>query len=142
MCQRLLTKNVLSPSDRIHTRNGVRMVRRADSHRIDLVIHLIQHLAKILVHFGAGIWGLLSVGIFADGTYGVSGLIAGEWGQIVLQLIDIAALIVWVAPTVFVLFWLLKKSVGLRASREEELKGLDIPEHGLEAYPAEEPVKA
>ena len=68
----------------------------------------------------------------------MTGLIAGSWGQLILQLIDIVAVIAWVAPTVFATFWLLKKTVGLRASREEEISGLDIPEHGMEAYPATE----
>ena len=69
-------------------------------------------------------------------------LIAGNWGQLVLQIIDIAAVVIWVLPTVSLLFWLLKKTMGLRVSREEELQGLDIPEHGIEAYPAEEAVSA
>jgi Amt family ammonium transporter len=100
-------------------------------------------VGAVPVHFGAGLWGLLAVGIFADGTYGgVSGLIAGQAGQLVLQIIDIAALVAWVAPTAFVTFWLIRKTTGLRASREEELQGLDIPEHGIEAYPEEEPVTA
>jgi Amt family ammonium transporter len=100
-------------------------------------------VGAVPVHFGAGLWGILSVGIFADGTYnGVAGLIAGNWAQLVLQIIDIAALVVWVAPTAFILFWLLKKTMGLRASRKEELGGLDVPEHGIEAYPEEEPVTA
>jgi Amt family ammonium transporter len=100
-------------------------------------------VGAVPVHFGAGLWGLLAVGIFADGTYGgVSGLIAGHSGQLVLQIIDIVTLVAWVAPTVFVTFWLIKKTTGLRASREEELQGLDVPEHGIEAYPEEEPVTA
>jgi Amt family ammonium transporter len=111
------------------------------AHFVERILKVDDAVGAVPVHFGAGVWGLLAVGIFADGTYGVSGLIAGGWGQIVLQLIDIGALIAWVLPTVFVLFWMIKKTVGLRASREEELQGLDIPEHGIEAYPKEEPVK-
>lgn len=95
-------------------------------------------VGAVAVHFGGGVWGLLAVGIFADGTYlGVKGLIAGEVGQLILQIIDIAALIAWVAPTAFLTFYLIKKTMGLRASREDELQGLDIPEHGIEAYPAD-----
>jgi Amt family ammonium transporter len=104
---------------------------------VEKVLKVDDAVGAVPVHFGAGIWGLLAVGIFADGTYGVSGLITGEWGQLVLQIIDIAALIAWVAPTAFILFWLIKKTMGLRASREEELQGLDIPEHGIKAYPEE-----
>lgn len=95
-------------------------------------------VGAVAVHFGGGLWGLLAVGIFADGTYlGVKGLIAGEVGQLILQIIDIAVLIAWVAPTAFLTFYFIKKTMGLRASREEELQGLDIPEHGIEAYPAD-----
>jgi len=99
--------------------------------KVDDVVGAVQ------VHLGAGIWGILSVGIFADGTYGVSGIIAGEWGQLALQVIDIFVVMAWVVPTVFALFWLLKKTMGLRVSEKEELQGLDIPEHGMEAYPEE-----
>jgi Amt family ammonium transporter len=92
-------------------------------------------VGAVPVHFAGGIWGLLAVGIFADGTYGVSGLIDGNVGQLLLQLVDIAACIAWVAPTAFLTFWIIKKTIGLRASRKEELEGLDVPEHGIEAYP-------
>ncbi len=106
------------------------------AHIVEKVLKVDDVVGAVPVHFGAGVWGILSVGIFADGTYGVSGLIdGGAWGQLVLQLIDIGALIAWVAPTAFILFWVIKKTMGLRASRKEELEGLDVPEHGIEAYP-------
>jgi Amt family ammonium transporter len=114
----------------------------ATAHIVEKVFKVDDVVGAVPVHFGAGIWGLLAVGVFSDGTYGVSGLIAGNWGQLVLQVIDMAALIVWVAVTAFILFWLIKVTTGLRASREEELQGLDVPEHGIEAYPEEEPLKA
>ena len=109
------------------------------------VSHLVEHVFKVddavgavPVHLGGGIFGLLMVGVFADGTYGgVQGLITGHVGQLILQLIDIGALFVWVAPTMLLTFWIIKKTIGLRASRKEELQGLDIPEHGMEAYPEE-----
>jgi Amt family ammonium transporter len=113
------------------------------AHIVEKVLKVDDAVGAVPVHFGAGLWGLLSVGVFADGTYGgVSGIITGHWGQIVLQLIDIGALIAWVLPTMFILFWVIKVTMGLRASREEELQGLDMPEHGIEAYPEQEPVKA
>ena len=90
----------------------------------------------------AGIWGLLAVGIFADGSYGVSGLVDGQGGQPALQVIDAAVLIARVLVTAVLTFGLLKFTMGLRASREEELEGLDFPEHGIEAYPEEEPAPA
>ena len=90
------------------------------------------------VHAGGGLWGLLAVGIFADGTYGdVAGLIVGNTSQIVAQLISMVAVTVWSLGTGFILFGILKATMGLRVSREEELQGLDISEHGMEAYPTE-----
>lgn len=112
------------------------------AHIVERVLKVDDAVGAVPVHLGGGLLGLLAVGIFADGTYGgVSGLINGDTGQLLLQLVDIAALVAWVAPTIFVTFWIIKKTTGLRASREEELQGLDVPEHGIEAYPVEEPVR-
>ena len=94
------------------------------------------------VHLGNGLFGLLCVGIFADGTYGgITGVIKGSFDQLILQLIDMATVVVWTGVTVFVVFFVIKMTIGLRATREEEISGLDEPEHGLESYPADEPVK-
>lgn len=95
-------------------------------------------VGAISVHGFGGLWGLIAVGIFADGTYGgVSGLIVGETGQIIAQLITAVVVLAWALGMGFVVFGLLKATMGLRASKEEEISGLDIPEHGLEAYPAD-----
>ncbi|MBI2958501.1 MAG: ammonium transporter [Chloroflexi bacterium] len=110
---------------------------------VERVLKVDDAVGAVPVHFGGGLWGLLAVGIFADGTYlDVKGLITGEGGQLLLQLIDIGALVAWVGATMSVAFWVIKKTIGLRASREEELSGLDVPEHGIEAYPAQTPVLA
>ena len=97
------------------------------------------------VHGATGIWGVLSVGIFADGTYGnyttdspyITGLIYGETAQFISQLISVGAVIIWGFGGALIVFALIKYTIGLRASREEELEGLDISEHGISAYPAE-----
>jgi Amt family ammonium transporter len=52
-----------------------------------------------------------------------------------VQLLGIGAAFLWVFPTAFLLFKLIKATVGLRISADEELEGLDVGEHGLEAYP-------
>ncbi|MBI2854628.1 MAG: ammonium transporter [Chloroflexi bacterium] len=110
---------------------------------VERVLKVDDAVGAVPVHFGGGLWGLLSVGIFADGTYqGVKGLITGEVGQLLLQLIDIGALVAWVSLTMFVTFWVIRKTIGLRASRSEELLGLDLPEHGIQAYPVEAPAVA
>ncbi len=106
------------------------------SYLVERVFKVDDAVGAVPVHLAGGIWGLLAVGIFADGSYGgVSGLIDGNVGQLILQLVDIGACIAWVAPTAFLTFWLIKKTIGLRASRKEELEGLDVPEHGIAAYP-------
>lgn len=113
------------------------------SYFVERVLKVDDAVGAVPVHFGGGIWGLITVGIFADGTYGgVQGLITGHVGQLVLQLVDIGVLIVWVGVTMSFTFWVIKKTIGLRASRKEELAGLDIPEHGIEAYPADVKVEA
>jgi Amt family ammonium transporter len=75
------------------------------------------------------------VGVFADGTYGgISGLIAGNAGQLVTQLIGAVSLAVWALAMGFLFFGLIKAAIGLRASDEEQALGLDVTEHGLAAY--------
>ena len=101
-------------------------------------------IGAVSCHFIAGIWGLISVGIFADGTYGiysteapfVTGLLyGGGIGQLVAQVIGVVANFVWVFGTTYVIFWVLKKTIGLRVSKKEELAGLDNAEHGAISYP-------
>jgi len=108
------------------------------SHLVEKVFKVDDAVGAVPVHLGGGLFGLLMVGVFADGTYGgVNGIITGQWGQLVLQLIDIGVIFAWVVPTMTLTFWVIKKTIGLRASRKEELQGLDLPEHGMEAYPAD-----
>lgn len=115
----------------------------ATAYFVERVLKVDDAVGAVAVHAGAGIWGLLSVGIFADGTYlGVNGLIEGHAEQRALQLVDIGVVMAWTLTTAFLTFWAIKKSIGLRATREEELEGLDVPEHGIPAYPADAPAPA
>lgn len=92
-------------------------------------------VSAVPVHLMNGIWGTLAIGIFSTEN-GVTGLVAGNTTQIVAQLIGVAAVGVWCLATGFILFQvIIKYTVGLRVSREEEIKGLDIEEHGTQAYP-------
>jgi Amt family ammonium transporter len=87
------------------------------------------------VHGICGFFGLIMVGVFADGTYaGVSGLIAGNPGQIVTQLIGAIALLVWSLVAGFVVFSAIKATIGLRVTDQEQIEGLDLGEHGTSAY--------
>ena len=103
-------------------------------------------VGAISVHGTCGLWGVLSVGLFADGTsnYGgswngvngsVTGLFYGDPGQLVAQLIGIATLVGFVFTFSFVLNWLLDILIGQRVSAETEVAGLDLPEMGQLGYP-------
>jgi Amt family ammonium transporter len=91
-------------------------------------------VSAVPVHLMNGVWGTLSIGIFATEN-GVTGLVAGNTSQILAQLIGVGAVGVWCLVTGSLLFGAIKVATGLRVSREEEMKGLDIEEHGSEAYP-------
>ena len=102
---------------------------------IERVLKIDDPVSAISVHGTTGLWGLLAVGIFANGNNGVEGLIAGNALQIVSQLISIGVVLAWALATGFAMFLLLKTTMGVRATREEELAGLDVPEHGIQTYP-------
>ncbi|MGR3219593.1 MAG: ammonium transporter [Candidatus Anammoxibacter sp.] len=92
-------------------------------------------VGAISVHGACGIWGLLSVGVFADGTYsGVEGLITGSAWQLLAQFIGCVTLVAWVVPVSYLVFLLLKKTVGLRVPIAVEKSGLDVYEHGISCY--------
>ncbi len=106
-------------------------------------IHIDDPVGAISVHGVNGLWGQLSVGLFADATmnYGgwvVNGLFfGGGWGQLIAQIIGGVVAFVWAFGVSWVFFKLLDMTMGLRVSTEVELKGLDIPEVGALAYPAD-----
>ncbi|WP_268033224.1 ammonium transporter [Algoriphagus sp. PAP.12] len=83
-------------------------------------------VGAISVHLVGGIWGTLAVGIFGD--------LAGM-GQVISQLIGIAAVGVFCVLFAGVIFYTLKKTVGIKVDEREEIEGLDINEHGMRAYP-------
>lgn len=96
------------------------------------------------VHGVCGVWGLLSVGIFADGTYGlattsepfVRGLLyGGGFSQLIAQAIGAGVCVLWAFSMGYITFKVMDLVYGIRVSPEEELQGLDIPEHGTSAYP-------
>ena len=104
---------------------------------IERVFKIDDPVGAISVHGTCGLWGILAVGIFANGNNGVTGLVGGNSMQIVSQLISMGVVLAWALVTGFALFLVLKYTMGVRASEEEELQGLDVSEHGLQAYPAE-----
>jgi Amt family ammonium transporter len=102
-------------------------------------------VGAVPVHMGAGIWGVLAVGLFSTeellanagylepGKYGL--LVGGGAEQLIMQLIGIAAIVAWTAVTAGILFFGIKAVMGLRVSQEEEMRGLDLEEHGIDTYP-------
>ncbi|MEJ2646917.1 MAG: ammonium transporter [Sedimentisphaerales bacterium] len=97
----------------------------------DHILKIDDPVGAVSVHGVNGLWGTLSYGLFAmDGGlfYG------GGLKQFGVQIIGGATAFVWAFGLGLVLFNILSKTVGLRVSAEEELKGLDIGEHGNEAY--------
>ncbi len=107
---------------------------------MEKIFKIDDPVGAISVHGVTGLWGILAVGIFANGNGGVTGLVGGEGLQIVSQLISMGVVLAWALVTGFGLFFLIKMTMGMRASQEEELQGLDIGEHGIETYPAAPPV--
>ena len=92
-------------------------------------------VGAISVHGVNGIWGLLAVGVFADGTYGeVRGLITGSGWQLLSQFIASITLIVWCLGMGFLFLSFLKRVIGLRDPISAEQKGLDLYEHGSGCY--------
>ena len=87
------------------------------------------------VHLVCGILGTLFVGIFANGaTTTATGADLGYTISIGTQLLGIFAYAAACFPAAFIIFLVLKLTVGIRVSKEEEMKGLDLGEHGMEAY--------
>jgi Amt family ammonium transporter len=98
--------------------------------------HVDDPVGAVSVHCTGGAWGLLSLGLLADGNYlGVAGLFYGNVAQLVAQIIGVVVIFVWAYLSAGLTFWILKKTVGLRATPEEEAEGLDLSEHNLHAYP-------
>ena len=114
---------------------------------IDRVLRVDDPVGAISVHGTNGLWGVLSIGFFADGKSnyggswnGVTGSVTGIFygdngGQLVAQLIGIATLVGFVFTLSFVFNLLIDWLVGQRVSAKTELEGLDIPEMGALGYP-------
>ncbi len=89
------------------------------------------------VHGICGIWGTLCVGIFGKSALGLANngfIYGGNPMQLGIQIVGCVSTVVFVVVGMGIVFKLIDKTVGLRINREEELRGLDIGEHGMEAY--------
>ncbi len=92
-------------------------------------------VGAISVHLVNGSWGTLAVGIFGQGLNGgPKGLIAGNAAQIGPQLLGIVSVGGFTVLISFIFWYVIQAIFGMRVSREEEVEGLDISEHGMQAY--------
>lgn len=104
-------------------------------------IHIDDPVGALSVHLVNGIWGTLAVGLFADPNIPIAGenalkglLLGGGLTPVLNQLIGIVAVGAFTIVFSLVVWSTLKATLGVRVSPEEELNGLDIGEHGMEAY--------
>ncbi len=116
-----------------------------------VAVVFVEHKAKVddpvgavAVHGANGLWGLIALGLFADGTYGdglngvagpVKGLFYGDAGQLWAQLASVVVVITWCSVACIIFFSILKKFGALRSTEAAEIAGLDMPEMGAFAYP-------
>ena len=105
---------------------------------IDRYLKIDDPVGAVSVHGVCGAWGTLSLGLFSNGSGDAApqaGLfMGGGVSQLVAQATGVAAVLAWGLATGFVLFTIIKFTIGLRVSAEEEKEGLDFGEHGNEAY--------
>ncbi len=89
-------------------------------------------VGAVPVHAFSGVWGTLAVGLFHE-TGGL--FYGGGWGQLGVQALGVVAVFAWTVLTTGILFIILKYTIGLRVSQEEERIGLDYGEHAVNSYP-------
>ena len=97
-------------------------------------LHIDDPVGAVGVHMANGIWGTIAVGLLAnpDAPAGLSGLFyTGDFKQLGLQFLGFGSVAIYAAILMILTFVIIKKTVGLRASAEDEIMGLDITEHGL-----------
>ncbi len=101
---------------------------------LDTKLHVDDPVGAVGVHCANGIWGTIAVGLLAnpDAPAGLEGLFyTGKFAQTGLQLLGFVTVAIYTTIMMVITFVVIKKTVGIRASVEEEIKGLDITEHGL-----------
>ena len=111
-----------------------------------LVVFSIEFIEKKLriddaigassVHGVVGVWGTIVIGLWGvNGDKGIGLFNGGGFDQLISQIIGSLAYSIWAIVFAFIFFFILKRFMGLRVTKEEEIAGLDIAEHGIRAYP-------
>ena len=101
---------------------------------LDLKLHIDDPVGALGVHLANCVWGTLAVGLLANPSApaGLNGLLyTGSFELLGVQALGIVAILAWTIVTMTLTFFIIKKTIGLRVSEEEEIKGLDSTEHGL-----------
>ncbi len=101
---------------------------------LDLKLHIDDPVGAVGVHLANGVWGTVAVGLLANpaAPAGLEGLFyTGSPKLLGIQVLGITAVLAWTVVMMTITFFVIKKTVGLRVSAEEEIKGLDSTEHGL-----------
>ncbi len=102
---------------------------------LDYKLHIDDPVGAVAVHCVNGIWGTIAVGLFATSKAPestIDGLFyGGGFKQLGLQLLGFATVAAWTVVTITIAFLIIKATIGLRVSEEEEIVGLDSTEHGL-----------
>jgi ammonium transporter, Amt family len=104
---------------------------------VEKVLKIDDPVGAVAVHGLSGAVGTILVGVFAiaSAPAGISGLIdGGGFAQLGIQTIGVLAIFAWTVVTAMILFKTIKATIGLRVTKEEEIKGLDLGEHASEAY--------
>ncbi len=105
---------------------------------LDYVLHIDDPVGAVAVHCLNGIWGTFAVGLFATKSAPLNdsfqGLFYGGGFELLgKQCLGILAVAAWTAVTITITFLIIKATIGIRVSEEEEILGLDSTEHGLES---------
>ncbi len=101
---------------------------------LDLKLHIDDPVGAVGVHFANGVWGTIAVGLLANpkAPAGLEGLFyTGKARLLGVQSLGMVAILAWTAVVMTLTFVIIKKTIGLRVSEEEEIRGLDSTEHGL-----------
>ncbi|MBR5363287.1 MAG: ammonium transporter [Oscillospiraceae bacterium] len=103
---------------------------------LDYVLHIDDPVGAVAVHMMNGIWGTIAVGLFATtsapGNDTMNGLFyGGGFDLLGKQLLGFVSVAAWTTVTMTIVFFAIKKTLGLRASEQEEILGMDATEHGL-----------
>ena len=119
---------------------------------VEKVLKIDDPVGAISVHGANGAWGCLSLGLFADGSYGagwngvgatnylgaagkgVTGLFYGDSSQFIVQIIGVVTCFITLAVISYIVFMIVEKTIGNRVSSKVEVEGLDIPEMGVLGY--------